>query len=217
MAGTDGVTLLNAANVLHKAAADTRQGNETFVNGAPVLTGATLRVPFRYNVSAAAGLPRFFENTIVSLPLPMVLLAKPTTYAIDIAQKIGCTLDVATYNPWPTQAVADYRDRRSVGLSVQPYYGGRTLATTMSPSYTGSINVGTPTSAFQNVLDDFGFGWIQIDQEIMQYTGIAGTALTGIAARGSWGTAAADHVPGALVRLLVTSVIAEGEILLSGF
>lgn len=217
MAGTDGVTPLNKDNVLHKAAPDTRIGNQTFVDGAPVLTGATLRMPFRYFAEAAGGLPRFHDSTIINLPFPMVLLAKPTTYSIQIAQTQGCSLEIMTFNPWPTPADANYRDRRSVGLQVSPYYGGGVLATTMDGASPSSINIGSVTSGFQNRLNEYGFGWIQIDQEIMQYSGIAGTALTGIAARGSYGTYAVGHSPGAIVRLMATGILAEGEILLSGF
>ena len=214
MAGTDGVTPLNAANVLHKAAADTRQGNETFVNGAPVLTGATMKIPYRFRQFYA--LPREADDFEATLTLPMVCLAAPTVISVTPRTIIGLRPDSPTILPFTGGSAAenDYNARRAVILKFAPYYAANSLASNIS-----DVSVSAPLSDASNFPNPATLGqtfYIRIEDEIIEYTGITGNTLTGLT-RGVYGTTAAAHTSGKQVRLLIQEWIGEGFVNLGGF
>jgi hypothetical protein len=214
---TDGVDPLNAAHVQSKYYPDVRNGSLTFSNGAPILTGATLKIPFLERFESAGGIPVGGHTVVRSYPFPMITLQKPTIFSVNTIYREGVFApSVIQYAASVDQALNSYNNQRSIGLEFIPLYAGGILATAMTSGSPSSINVGDAAN-FQEVISAFSYGWIQIDSEIMQFTGTTATNLTGIGTRGAYGTIAASHNPGALVRLLVTDWKAEGQILLSGF
>lgn len=217
MAGQNGITPLDEDNVQHKLSHDTRSGDLIFVgpgtnasNTAPTIVGGVMNLPFSFrHVRDDVNDPAFCDTAVV-VHHPMRSLWDVISRTENVSQVVSDTGFADPFGISLSEVLDPSLEPSRWGTFALIFKQGPmmhfTTGQALGQGVTGALLLSTAVWFNGNTS-----GYLQIGQEIVQYSARTGATIT-VSARGRFGTEDVAHKSGAGCRIFVRFASIDGYI-----